>query len=240
MRSWRIRSTELCPFFTESIRSTSQLQPNSVCVDWKATWVPRQLQWLDSLGKSWPGVHVEYYDVLDRYQLPPPHHSCAGCAEFYRFHGADAVLESFTSALTPTLCRYDQQSQFRWKALFNLFATAFRTGVLRLPVSSIETKWTVNLSEDGKSVAVDERTWLVPMFQQLKVKNRRIARDMLQWQEVRQPADMNYTMWDGKVRVSHGYVLPCERLSPSDYLEKGHDVCCMKLVHTECPYSTHF
>lgn len=107
-------------------------------------------------------------------------------------------------------------------------------------MSSIESKWTVSLSEDGKSVTIDERTWLVPMFQQLKVKNRRIARDMLQWQEVRQPADMNYTMWDGKVRVSDGYVLPCEPMSPSDYLEKGHDVCCKKLVHTECPYSTHF
>ena len=76
-------------------------------------------------------------------------------------------------------------------------------------MSSIETKWTVNLSEDGKSVAVDERTWLVPMFQQLKVKNRRIARDMLQWQEVRQPADMNYAMWDGKVGSCHCCVSTC-------------------------------
>lgn len=96
-------------------------------------------------------------------------------------------------------CRYDQKTQFRWKALFKLFATAFRTGMLNIPVSAIESTWTVTVSDDGSRVSLKERTWLIPMFQQLKVKNRRIARDMLQWQEVRQPADMNYTMWDSEV-----------------------------------------
>lgn len=68
-------------------------------------------------------------------------------------------------------------------------------------LSRAESKWTVEVSDDGKSVSLKERTWLIPMFQQLKVKNRRIARDMLRWIEVRQPADMHYSLWDGKVCV---------------------------------------
>lgn len=68
--SWRSRVKELCPFFTESVQSTSQLQPGSFDVSWKATWVPGQLLWLDNLGKAWPGVSVEYYDVLDRFCFP--------------------------------------------------------------------------------------------------------------------------------------------------------------------------
>lgn len=67
VRSWRSRCTELCPLFEESIISYSQLAPETMDVKWRATWVPRQLLWLDSLGKAWPGVSVEYFDILDRY-----------------------------------------------------------------------------------------------------------------------------------------------------------------------------
>lgn len=66
MNSWRSRSSELCPYFQETIMGASQLQPHSFEVKWRARWVPPQLLWLDSLGRAWPGVSVEYYDVLDR------------------------------------------------------------------------------------------------------------------------------------------------------------------------------
>jgi hypothetical protein len=69
VRSWQSRIKELCPFFKEEVLSTSQLQPSSFEVSWKGTWVPLQLLWLDSLGKAWPGVNIEYYDVLNRYSF---------------------------------------------------------------------------------------------------------------------------------------------------------------------------
>lgn len=72
VRSWRSRSKELCPFFKECIQNVAQLQPESFDVSWKATWIPRQLLWLDSLGKAWPGVTIQYYDVLDRYVSGSP------------------------------------------------------------------------------------------------------------------------------------------------------------------------
>lgn len=100
------------------------------------------------------------------------------------------------------MCRYDQPSKFRWKALFQLFANAFSTGVLRVPISAIESTWTIRISgEKGDNIAINDETWLVPLFQSLKVKNRRIARDMLVWQEVRQPAGLSYSQWDSKVSL---------------------------------------
>lgn len=66
MHSWRSRASQLCPFYKEEITDVSQLQPDSFELKWRATWVPNQLLWLDSLGKAWPGVSVEYYDILDR------------------------------------------------------------------------------------------------------------------------------------------------------------------------------
>lgn len=56
------------------------------------------------------------------------------------------------------------------------------------------------MSED--TVSVTERCWLIPMLQQFRVKNRRIARDMLLWQELRQPADVEYSGWDNTVMSS--------------------------------------
>lgn len=103
-------------------------------------------------------------------------------------------------ALIRFLYRYDKQTNFRWKALFKLFATAISTGILRIPESAIEGTWNVRLTED--TVSVSERCWLIPMLQQLRVKNRRIARDMLLWQEVRQPADQVFGDWDETVMSS--------------------------------------
>ena len=146
--------------YSERVVKTSQLQSNQLDVQWRARWMPRQLQWLEAFGNAWPGVRVQYYDLLDR---------------------------------------YDQQSEFRWRALFNLFARAVQTGVLRIPESAIEGTLSLTVSTDGRIEAIRERIGLVPLFRNLKVKNRRLARDMLLWQEMRQPADVSYSKWDEMV-----------------------------------------
>jgi hypothetical protein len=92
--------------------------------------------------------------------------------------------------------RYDQVSTFRWRALFNLFANCWRTGKLRIPESAIEGTWKLKLSASGSLQSISERTWLIPLFQQLRVKNRRLAKDMLLWMEVKQPAGLSFTEWD--------------------------------------------
>lgn len=94
------------------------------------------------------------------------------------------------------LKRYGERTEFRWRALFNLLASAIKTGVLRIPESAIEGELLLTLSEDGMVTSVSESIWLVPLFQSFRVKNRRIARDMLVWQEIRQPADTTYKDWD--------------------------------------------
>lgn len=64
----------------------------------------------------------------------------------------------------------------------------------------IEGTWSVSITQE--TVSITERCWLIPKLQQLRVKNRRIARDMLLWQEVRQPADVLFGAWDDTVMDS--------------------------------------
>lgn len=157
-RSWRQRAQEVAPDYAEALRGVDQLERGQISVKWRARWFPRQLQWLDRLGKAVPGWRVEYHDLLSR---------------------------------------YDVRSQFKWRSLFRLFAHAARTGVLRLPESAIEGRWLLRLDRDSQLVqSISESVWLIPRFQALQVKNRRVARDMLQWLEIRQPADMPYGEWD--------------------------------------------
>jgi hypothetical protein len=202
--SWQSRCKDLCPLFQHSVTDISQLSPDSVDVKWRATWVPKQLLWLDSLGKAWPGLSVEYFDALDRYEDSSAWkiNACFSPAYVGQMWLVETSLGAARSRDTQsTECRYDQRIQFKWRALFNLLANAFKTGVLRVPVAAIESTWTIRTSgEHQEDVAVSERTWLIPLFQQLKVKNRKIARDMLLWQEVRQPAGMTYTTWDRQAR----------------------------------------
>jgi hypothetical protein len=98
------------------------------------------------------------------------------------------------------LDKYDVQTQFKWRALLRLFVNAFRSGILRVPESAIEGRLSIQWdAEAGAITSMTDRIWLVPLFRSLKVKNRRIARDMLLWQELRQPADQSYTDWDRSV-----------------------------------------
>lgn len=99
-------------------------------------------------------------------------------------------------------CRYDQSADFKWSALFKLFQRAFVTGKLQLPESAVEGTYTLALDEAGRVASIKESVWLLPQFMALRVKNRRIARDMLLWQEVKQPAGTTYGEWDLEVMAT--------------------------------------
>lgn len=66
MRRWRSRASKWCAFYDEEIIDVNQLEPDCFEMKWRATWVPSQLLWLDKLGKAWPGISVQYYNILDR------------------------------------------------------------------------------------------------------------------------------------------------------------------------------
>jgi hypothetical protein len=99
-------------------------------------------------------------------------------------------------------CRYDQVAVFKWSALFKLFQRALSTGKLNLPESAMEGTYTLTLDSDSMVTAIKEDVWLVPLFKSSRVKNRRIARDMLLWQEVKQPAGTEYIDWDDRVMTT--------------------------------------
>jgi hypothetical protein len=94
------------------------------------------------------------------------------------------------------LKRYGERTEFSWQALFKLLSSALKTGILRIPESAIEGELLLTVSEDGLVTSISESVWLVPLFQSFCVKNRRIARDMLVWQEIRQPVGTTYKDWD--------------------------------------------
>ena len=145
--------------FHEEITQVQKLEPGVYTATFRARWMPKQLKWLDSLGSAWPGVRVEYFDLLDR---------------------------------------FDQRSQFRWRALFKLFATAASTGVLRIPESAITGKLSITV-RDGSVESVFEQIGLVPFFKSYQVKNRRLARDIAQWFQMRRPNGVGYLQWYEKV-----------------------------------------
>ena len=157
IKSWRTRSEELAVDYSEQIVSVSQLSKDKLVVKWRARWVPKALKWLDDGGRAWPGMRVEYYDVL---QL------------------------------------YGERTQFRWRALFKLLSSALATGVLRIPESAIEGQTEMTITEAGEVQSANDTIWIVPMFRSFRVKNRRIAKDMLLWQEMRQPAGVSFQEWD--------------------------------------------
>ena len=66
VRSWDARKLELMPEYTECILDARSSGPNETTLKWRSQWVPRQLMWLVSIGRSWPGVEVELYTILDR------------------------------------------------------------------------------------------------------------------------------------------------------------------------------
>lgn len=141
--------------YQEHIKQVRQLEPGVYTATFRARWIPVQLKWLDSLGHAWPGVRVEYFDVLDR---------------------------------------YDQRSRFKWRALFKLFATAATTGILRVPESAITGQLSITVTH-GRVDSITERVSLVPLFKSFQVKNQRLARDIVQWYQMRRPAGTGYMDW---------------------------------------------
>lgn len=104
-------------------------------------------------------------------------------------------VETFT-----ILDRYRQESRFSWAALFSLFGNAFQTGVLRLPAGAMRGSTTLNYGKDGKLRRMSENYELVPLLETGQVKNRRIARDFLDFAGCRKPAGVDEIEWDAFVR----------------------------------------
>lgn len=94
------------------------------------------------------------------------------------------------------LDRYGEITRFTWGGLWRLFATAFRTGILRVPIAAAEASLEMKLSGSGEVEEIKERVGLVAEFRGERVRNKRIARDYLLLFTQRRPPGTDYVEWD--------------------------------------------
>ena len=95
-------------------------------------------------------------------------------------------------------------SQFTWGGLYRLFATALRTGVLRVPVAAAEGSVVLSVDAAGRVERVEERLALVGEFRAGRVRNKRVARDFLLLLTQRRPPGEDYVAWDERVTAELG------------------------------------
>ncbi|EOD18980.1 hypothetical protein EMIHUDRAFT_458848 [Emiliania huxleyi CCMP1516] len=92
-------------------------------------------------------------------------------------------------------------SNFRWMAIFELFAAALRTRVLRLPAASVEGR-AVYCLEEGRCVAHEESLDLVRTADSGRLRNRRAAENIAEFLDVaRRPDGSEPEEWAAAVRA---------------------------------------
>lgn len=105
--------------------------------------------------------------------------------------------------------QYDRVVTFSWAKVWALFATAARTGVLKIPIAAIPTTVRVTLLTDESAIqpphgpptvaAITESVNLVPLFEAGSVLNRRVARDMVQYLDAHRPPGTSFDTWQATV-----------------------------------------
>ena len=93
-------------------------------------------------------------------------------------------------------------SGFSWKPVFSMFANAFATGNVTLPIAEAEGNTVVAIRDDG-AIAVTESLDLVKEADAGRLLNRRVAQEFASWLDVsRRPDEFgtNEDEWAGMVR----------------------------------------
>ena len=65
-RIWGRRSREEFDELRYNVTRVAQTGPGTFVVQWTAYWVPPQMKGLVAFARSWPGVEIQWYDLMDR------------------------------------------------------------------------------------------------------------------------------------------------------------------------------
>mmetsp|Transcript_1160 Transcript_1160/g.4324 ORF Transcript_1160/g.4324 Transcript_1160/m.4324 type:complete len:308 (-) Transcript_1160:1494-2417(-) len=96
-----------------------------------------------------------------------------------------------------SLDRVGEASVFRWASVARLFSRAFREGVLYVPLARIRGR--SRLEFDAAEERLERQTdtlELTAAFDARRVRNKRVARDLLTFFELRQPSGVGVPEWD--------------------------------------------
>ena len=177
----RVEDDEL---FEASRRVTraSIVSPSEATVQWEVAFIPRKLKWVWEIGDAWVGVRVETYDVLDR---------------------------------------MGELARFSWRGLWLLFYGAATTGVMRLPAARVKGNARLRFVEvdSGDDVSNPEAPTsakkLLALARHVEtielvrcvntpgvVRNKRVARDLLEFLDARKPPNTSVETWEFRVEDS--------------------------------------
>jgi len=206
-RRWRSTARSELWECEQRVMRCSRTGPDEAVVRWETEYIPAKLRWLWDLGQAWPGVEVTTYDILDR---------------------------------------MGELSRFSWKGLFTLFFRAAVKGEMRLPAALIQSTSRLRFSRDsGGSAGVagqeetalstdaggglllvshEETVDLIACVNTDRVKNRRVARDLLEYLDTRKPPDTSLEAWDNAVEDAVRYsAVPGMGMFDVDGLEDAED-----------------
>jgi hypothetical protein len=94
------------------------------------------------------------------------------------------------------LDKIGETSRFTYRALFRVLARAVREKKMRIPIAKIEGVSELTFDDDGKLTRHVERLTLVREMNAGRVRNKRIARDVLEYLDAWKPPGMSLERWD--------------------------------------------
>eukprot|EP00968_Pinguiococcus_pyrenoidosus_P005158 scaffold334_cov241-Pinguiococcus_pyrenoidosus.AAC.21 len=167
--------------------------PGVAVIRWNATWTPASLLWLETLGSAWPGVEVCTYTILDRYDQES------------RFSWK-ALQRLFGTAFT-TGKLWLPIAAMKGSSVVEYESRAKSDGPPQLRISRVREEYEyvplLHLSGADERPSMDiQPASLYPRVSPAlpRVRNRRVARDFLEFLSTRRPVGVDEIEWDAQVR----------------------------------------
>ena len=118
------------------------------------------------------------------------------------------------------LHKMGETTKFTYAALFRTMKRLATEKKLTIPVAKIEGQTKMTFDEDGEQSSMEENLSLVNSVNSNRVRNKRIARDLLEFLDTRKPIGMDYKSYDEIVEAKVDiYSVPGMRALDVDGME---------------------
>ena len=153
----------------------SRVSPTEIIARWETCFVPTKIHWMVRLASVWPGVTVEYYDILDRMDR----------RSRFTWRGLFDVFK--TAALKKKM-----------RVPYAKIKGTTRLRFQRAAEDDAEDYSTPSLS----LLSTEETIELVGFINAERVQNKRLARDVLAFLDTRKPPNVSLEAWDERIDAS--------------------------------------
>eukprot|EP00238_Polyblepharides_amylifera_P002131 CAMPEP_0196589432 /NCGR_PEP_ID=MMETSP1081-20130531/63521_1 /TAXON_ID=36882 /ORGANISM="Pyramimonas amylifera, Strain CCMP720" /LENGTH=342 /DNA_ID=CAMNT_0041912229 /DNA_START=161 /DNA_END=1189 /DNA_ORIENTATION=- len=179
------------PECTLAVKRVSQIGPGEVVVRWNTTWLSPGIQKLAGIARSWPGgLHIEYYDLLDKVDKVSQTSFLGVIKLFFR-----AATER---KMRIPVARIWGTSKFEFITQ-NCSPKAQNTIRELEPIESVEDAELTNLEPKFFLIRQTDSLDLYPLFQKEGVKNRQVTKDFVLFLDTRRPPEIKTGEWDNRI-----------------------------------------